>query len=135
METSGLKFAKPKHKKKPNHSQRNKTRARAKMIRELDAQARQEVFERDGNKCIHCSNSDRAVQWAHVLSRRHLCLRWAADNAMTLCAGCHLFWHHEPAMAVEWFIKNFAERWARIKAVLLANPKVDVAELWEASKR
>jgi hypothetical protein len=69
-----------------------------------------------------------------VLSRRHLCLRWDADNAMTLCAGCHLFWHHEPAMAVDWFIKNFGERWERIRRIHLLNPKVSVKELWESRK-
>lgn len=121
----------PQKRKKRNHSQRNRTASRARMIRELDALARAEVFERDGNVCIMCHKKDRAVQWAHVLSRRHPCLRWVADNAMTLCAGCHMFWHHEPAMAVEWFMKNFADRWTRIKCVLLANPKVNVRQLWE----
>lgn len=101
------------------------------MMLSLDAAARAEVFERDGGICIRCSNSERAVQWAHVLSRRHLCLRWNPENAMTLCAGCHLFWHHEPAMALDWYFKNFAERWERITRVLQANPKVRIKELYE----
>lgn len=100
------------------------------MIRELDAAARQEVFERDGAVCIRCHDRNRAVQWAHVLSRRHLCLRWNPDNAMSLCGGCHLFWHHEPALAVDWFIKNFSERWTSIRQILMVNPKVNVKELW-----
>jgi len=100
------------------------------MIRELDAQARQQVFDRDGAVCIRCGDRSRPVQWAHVLSRRHLCVRWLSDNAMSLCAGCHLFWHHEPALALDWFFKNFRERWNRLQLVYLAGVKVNVAELW-----
>jgi len=123
-------LAKPVRKKRRNRVRSKRTRSIHRMKLDLDAIARTEVFERDGNKCIHCPNSDRSIQWAHVLSRRHLCLRWEADNAMTLCAGCHLFWHHEPAMAVDWFIKNFGERWERIRRIHLVNPKISVRELW-----
>ena len=130
MDTTGLAHPKPSAKKKRNHSRRNRTRSRARMIRELDAQARAEVFERDGGVCIRCRNTSRPVQWAHVLSRRHVCLRWVPDNAMSLCAGCHLFWHHEPAMALDWFFKNFRERWERLQVLYLANPKINIKALW-----
>jgi 5-methylcytosine-specific restriction endonuclease McrA len=131
IDHNALAIPKPSRKKrKKNHSRRNRTASRAKMVRELDAIARQEVFDRDGAVCIRCSNRERAVQWAHVLSRRHLCTRWMPDNAMTLCAGCHLFWHHEPAMALDWFFKNFRERFHRVQLVLLAGVKVNVKSLW-----
>ncbi len=123
--------AKPVRKKRKNRVRSKRTRSIHRMKLDLDAIARAEVFERDGGKCIRCRNSDRAVQWAHVLSRRHLCLRWESDNAMTLCAGCHMYWHHEPAMAVDWFVKTYTDRWNRIKNVLLANPKISVRDLWE----
>lgn len=103
-----------------------KTQKRRRMITELDKAARERVFERDGGICIRCGDKSRIPQWAHVLSRRHLCTRWEADNAMSLCGGCHLFWHHEPALAVDWFIKNFRERWERITAILQVNPKISV---------
>lgn len=129
-----LKPSQQPRKRKKNHSRKNATRARHKMINDLDAIARAEVFARDDGRCIRCENPDRSVQWAHVLSRRHPCLRWEADNAMSLCAGCHLKWHHEPALSVEWYIDHFPERWRRIKAVLLLNPKVNVKEMWEARR-
>lgn len=101
------------------------------MIRELDALARQEVFERDENLCRRCRIADRAVQWAHIFSRRHLCLRWCADNALALCGGCHLWWHHEPVLAVDWFRKNWPWRYDALLAAIQVNPKVDVRALWQ----
>src|SRR5580698_1555728 len=101
------------------------------MKRALDDAARAEVFFRDGNVCIRCHDPRRPVQWAHVLSRRHPCLRWNPENAMSLCAGCHLFWHHEPALALDWFFKNFGDRWERIQRVLQANPKIRVKDLYD----
>lgn len=106
------------------------------MVIVLDADARLRVFERDNGVCIAAGIANIKCgpnpQWAHVLSRRHPCLRWEEDNAMTLCGGHHLWWHHEPAMAVDWFMATFPERWRRIKAILLMNPKVNVREKYEA---
>lgn len=98
------------------------------MILKLDADARARVFERDGSVCIRCHDATRAVQWCHVLSRRDVGLRWELDNAMTLCAGCHMFWHHEPAMAVDWLMKKFPEQWARLMAMKQVSPKVNIRE-------
>lgn len=130
----GIGFPKPKHKRKKNHVRRNATRSRARMIRDLDALARQEVFERDGHKCIMCG-SERNIQWAHVLSRRHLSLRWSGTNAMTLCAGCHLHWHHQPLAATDWFRKNRRAEYEALMGVFNAywhTAKVNVRELWQA---
>ena len=103
-----------------------KATSRHHMIKALDAAARQIVFERDGHRCVRCNSPDRDVQWAHILSRRHLCTRWNPDNALALCAGCHMFWHNEPALSVPWFIGLYRERWESITAILRVNPKVIV---------
>jgi len=109
-----------------------KARARARMIKELDNEARQAVFERDGHVCVRCRDKSRAVTWAHIFSRRHKNLRWTLDNALSLCAGCHMFWHHEPILATDWFRKNWPERYSRLIAVNQLNTKVNVKELWES---
>lgn len=101
------------------------------MIWELDRDARERVFARDGCVCVRCHNKTRPVQWAHIFSRRHKNLRWEEDNALTLCAGCHLWWHHEPVLAVDWFKKNWGDRYDRLMAVIQVNPKVNVKELHE----
>ena len=123
---------KPQPRKRRNHSRRDRTRSRAGMVRELDALARQEVFERDGHKCMMCS-SEKNIQWAHVLSRRHLAIRWNPDNAMTLCAGCHLFWHHQPLAAIDWFRKNNPCKYETLLAAFRMDEhktKVNVRALW-----
>jgi 5-methylcytosine-specific restriction endonuclease McrA len=132
IDTSASKFAKPVRKKRRNRVRSKRTLKLAKMKWELDRIAKAQVFERDGHKCIRCGATNRQLQPAHVLSRTHLCLRWEPENLMSLCGGCHLAWHHEPAMAVEWFTKTYSDRWFRIKNVLMVNPKVSVKELWEA---
>jgi hypothetical protein len=115
-----------------------KARARARMVNALDADARQRVFERDNGRCIFagyfgikCSGQ---VQWAHVLSRRHPALRWEEINGMSLCSGHHLYWHHEPAIAVERFVSLYPERWAQLQRLHLLNPKINIREKFEALK-
>ncbi len=56
-------------------------------------------------------------------------MRWEPDNALTLCAGCHLWWHHEPILATDWFKKNFRERYENLLAMFHAGGKVDITGL------
>jgi len=129
IDTSKLAHPKPVRKRKKNHSRRNRTREHRAVIRELDAITRREVVEeRDGNKCIRCGATD-SIQWSHVHSRRHHCIRWDPENSKALCAACHTWWTYNPGLAYDWFAKNYPERWERITRILLANPKVDVREL------
>ena len=75
----------------------------------LDALARQVVFARDGYQCVRCGKGDR-LQWCHVRSRRYSTTRWHSSNALTLCAGDHLWWHHNPTEAVAWWNEKYPER-------------------------
>lgn len=98
------------------------------MVNELDSAARRAVFERDGNVCVRCRDVTRNVQWCHIFSRRHKNLRWESDNALTMCAGCHMFWHGNPVLAVEWFRKTWPERYERILAMFNEGGKVRVQD-------
>ena len=106
-----------------------RTRQRRKCVKTLDDYVRQLVFARDRGVCVRCGKDN--IQWAHVFPREHLYLRWELDNTLSLCNGCHLFWHHEPLLAVDWFRKNFGERYDRIMAIAAIKPKVNPAELLE----
>lgn len=106
-----------------------KTRSRRRGILELDADARERVFERDGHECQRCHNPGRAVQWAHMISRRHLCIRWEADNGLSLCAGCHMWYDGYPLLAGDWFTKNWPDRAARILTMFNEGGKMNVKEL------
>ena len=107
-----------------------KTRQRRRMVKDLDAEARNAVFGRDGHKCVRCGRASR-IQWAHIISRRHLCTRWETDNAITLCAGCHMFWHSYPSLSGPWFAKNWPERHEHILALYNAGGKVNVKQVHE----
>lgn len=107
---------------------------------ELDRLARAAVFARDGHRCLRCHKAppDVQIQWAHVYSRRFLKVRWLTDGAMTLCAGCHFWWHDRPLDAAAWFKALAPERHLTL-AMLVNDPgKVDrhaiKAELTGASQ-
>jgi 5-methylcytosine-specific restriction endonuclease McrA len=106
-----------------------KARARRSIVLKLDALAREACFERDGNKCVRCPN--RKIQWAHVISRRHLCTRWELDNALALCFTCHAWWHSYPSLSGPWFAKNWPERQEHILKLFNAGGKVDLKQLLE----
>lgn len=101
-----------------------RTRQRRKAVKELDEMARTQVFDRDGRLCQRCGDPKKAVQWCHIISRRHLCTRWEPDNALALCAGCHMFWHEYPTLSGDWFRKNWPERHEHILALYNAGGKV-----------
>jgi hypothetical protein len=66
-----------------------------------DAACRAAVFERD-RRCVACG-AESGLQWAHILSRRYLQVRWDPRNSVVLCVRCHVYYTHRP---LEW------ERWA-----------------------
>lgn len=110
---------------------RSKRAARQdRMIKALDDACRKEVLERDG-KCQRCG-AMQDLQWSHVHSRRHHCIRWDLDNSKALCRGCHCWWTNHPIEAAFWFSRNWPMRWERINELLRRNPKVNVRELYEA---
>ncbi len=107
-----------------------KARQRRSVFLKLDALARQRCFERDHHHCVRCSNN-RTIQWSHVIGRRHPCTRWELDNSLTLCAGCHRFWHEYPTLSGEWFRKNWPDRHEHILKLFNAGGKVDLDAKFE----
>ena len=96
------------------------------MVKQLDALARAACFERDGHRCVRCG-SDK-VQWSHIIGRRHKCTRWELNNALSMCAGCHRWWHEYPTLSGDWFRKNWPERHERITALYNAGGKVNLQD-------
>jgi len=73
------------------------------------------IRKRDG-KCMYCGKKEN-LQCSHVYGRRWEDGRWDCDNAITLCAGCHLYRWHSGEYQVqmhEWFMETFADEWSRI---------------------
>lgn len=110
-----------------------KAAKRGRMVKALDDACRARVMQRD-RVCQRCGASvsvdGTPLQWSHVHSRRHLCLRWDDENSKALCKGCHCWWGNNPGLAFDWFSKKFPERWERITRVLQSNPKVRIPEIY-----
>lgn len=117
-----------------------KARAQRRMVRELDAAARQEVvIDRDQDVCQRCGKVNGqwdseaqmyvVIQWAHVHTREYHVTRWEPDNSLALCSRCHVWFDNHKVLSYEWFRKKWAERWERIQAVLNSGAKVNVKEL------
>lgn len=100
------------------------------LVKRLDVLCRAAVFDRDGYKCLHCGKRAH-LQWCHVYSRRYRSLRWDLRNCMTLCAGCHLWWHHRPADAVAWWesARPADASAIRIRAQSRERQRVDLAAM------
>ena len=49
-------------------------------------------------QCAECFEG-KALQCAHIVSRSYRSVRWSFDNAVALCAGCHVYYTHHP---LEW---------------------------------
>ena len=101
-----------------------KARKRNRAKNELDVAARLACFERDNTLCQRCHDPYKTVQWCHVIGRRHLCTRWELDNSLTMCAGCHMWWHEYPSLSGPWFAKTWPERHEHILALYNAGGKI-----------
>lgn len=105
-----------------------RTAKRRATVKELDALAREIVFERDGNECRKCGRTDRQLQWCHVYGRQLKWLRWDLDNSFCGCAHCHMnWWHVLPKEAMEWWQRELGTSRFRRLELLAAKPrKVDL---------
>jgi len=99
------------------------------LVKDLDRLAREATMQRAGRRCERCGTADR-LQWHHVYSRRIQSLRWDLDNLVILCAGHHLWWHHNPMHAVEWF-QEYAppDRLERLRLKRMTARRTDLAGL------
>jgi len=72
---------------------------------EADQLCRRIVRERD-RTCRRCGEDGarKQLQWAHVLSRRALSIRWSLEppNSFLLCSGCHFEFTNDVAAWLDW---------------------------------
>jgi hypothetical protein len=99
------------------------------MVKDLDRLAKEATMQRGGRRCERCGTADR-LQWHHVYSRRIQSLRWDLDNLVILCAGHHLWWHHNPMDATQWF-QEYAppDRLERLRLKRMTARRTDLAGL------
>lgn len=78
---------------------------RRKLIKKCDVEFSKYI--RSYGECEKCG-TDKNLQCAHIISRRHYSTRWDPENALCLCKRCHIYWmHKEPHEFVQWFDDKF----------------------------
>src|SRR5579872_6364568 len=76
------------------------SRKRLKVL--LDNAARKKCHAR--GRCesgLHC-NGCTVLNWAHIMSRSNLSVRWRMDNCFCLCQACHCYYTYHPAQFTLW---------------------------------
>jgi hypothetical protein len=55
-------------------------------------------------KCgkVYSQDEARGLDCSHIFGRRHRSVRWAKENAIALCVGCHRWWHENPTESGLW---------------------------------
>jgi hypothetical protein len=75
-------------------------------ISRQDAEFSRLIRERDGWRCRKCGKeytpSSRGLHCAHIVGRRNRELRHDERNCVSLCMGCHLFFHANPLEFSAW---------------------------------
>lgn len=70
------------------------------------------------------------LQCAHLFSRRYRAVRWTDDNAVSLCAGHHLYYTHRPIEWDNWMQNRLTlNRYEELRHLALTGGKPDMAEV------
>lgn len=93
----------------PAKKSKTRKQPQKQIIKELDSKIRQQVFERDGYRCVLC-NSTETLQWSHLISRKKISTRWDPINSVCMCARCHYRHHMQgPEYFTIWFLQTYGE--------------------------
>jgi 5-methylcytosine-specific restriction endonuclease McrA len=79
----------------------SRKRSRKTWTRILDELWRKAINQRDKGRCRKCGSSS-FLQAAHIHSRKFRSTRWWTENGVLLCAGCHMWAHHNPTSFTRW---------------------------------
>ena len=105
--------------RKPRRAIRKKAKRKAKL-HDADKLFSQYIRGRDGWQCQRCG-SIFSPQCAHLVSRRYRAVRWAAENATTLCQKCHLKMTYDSIAWEDWCNERWPGRLEMLKGVARAN--------------
>jgi hypothetical protein len=90
----------------------------SKYIRLRDGTRRAQASE-------NCSGSSM-LQCAHVLSRSYGAIRVNPENAVALCASCHVFYTHRPIEWELWCRENLGDgTYDRLRSLALTHERPD----------
>ncbi len=84
--------------------------------------------------CERCLK-ETTLQTSHIISRRYLHLRYDLRNALCFCAGCHMWWHHNPLEAISWYIETHPNDYKYLMKEKHVYEKVDYEKVIEKLKK
>src|SRR3990172_4522538 len=83
------------------------SKKRSTVEKKLDAVFSKFIRLRDKLTCQRCQKQfetfTTGIQCSHFFGRRHRATRWAEDNCVTLCGGCHMHLTANPALHRSWY--------------------------------
>lgn len=84
-------------------------------------------------KCVDDDGRDLVYQSCHGWPKKaYPATRYVADNLFKGCSRCHEFYTWKPTEWTEWMQANMsAEVYARVRAIALANEKLDLCAIEE----
>ena len=88
-------------------------------------------------RCLASKSDYRQLQCSHYHSRRKASTRFNEDNAVGLCAGCHLYLGGHPLEHTEWYRKKIGEErftLLEIQAAQIVKPDQTVVKLYLEQK-
>lgn len=75
--------------------------------------------------CVKCGATS-GLQCAHILSRRYANTRFDPQNAVPLCARCHVFFTHRPLEWEEWVVGRIGgDAYRELRKKALSDAKID----------
>lgn len=87
------------------------------------------LVRRRAGHCEACGSTS-SLQCAHIWSRRYVRIRWDPDNAVCLCARCHLRYTDRPIDFAAWVqTVRTAEQLERLRHAVIAGPRPDLADV------
>lgn len=106
---------------------------RKNQVGQLERLYRSVVKQRDGYECQRCGTQQQ-LQVHHVIRRGHSKkLQFELLNGLTLCDGCHIWWHGNEVDAGIWFLGRWADRYAaltRLRQQYAQEPSRVPREYW-----
>ena len=69
----------------------------------------------------------KQLQCSHFIGRSRRAVRWDADNAAGICAGCHMYLTAHPAEHVRWFMEYVGEQ--RVDYLMARNRNRDKPDI------
>jgi len=91
---------------------------------------RRRAIERVGGceRCLVGKTDYKQLQCSHFHGRAKKSVRWDEDNAVGLCAGCHMYLTSQPKEHFEWFKNYLGEDKLDLLSsrVRITHPKPDI---------